>query len=70
MKIGIGSGFQWLDGSFLENVEMTEKRDPGDLDLVTFFRQAVHNFNSKQSDQIRRVGMLPEDLDLRRPRPR
>ena len=39
MKIGIGSGFQWLDGSFLENVEVTEKRDPGDLDLVTFFRR-------------------------------
>jgi len=26
--IGIVNGFQWLDGSFLENVEATEKRTP------------------------------------------
>ena len=30
-------GFQWIDGSFLENVEVTEKRDPHDIDLVTFY---------------------------------
>jgi hypothetical protein len=28
--------------------------------------RAVRDFNSKQSDQIRRVGILPEDLDLKR----
>jgi hypothetical protein len=39
MRIGIQSGFQWLDGSFLENVERTEGRDPGDIDVVTFFRR-------------------------------
>jgi len=27
---------------------------------------AVHDFNAKQVDQIRRVGILPEDLDLKR----
>lgn len=36
-KCGI-SGFQWLDGSFLEDVEnSSRKRPPSDLDLLTFF---------------------------------
>lgn len=34
---GITAGFHWLDGSFLEDVEHTEGRDPNDLDVVTFF---------------------------------
>jgi hypothetical protein len=29
-------GWQWLDGSFLENVELNESRAPRDLDIVTF----------------------------------
>ena len=28
--------------------------------------KAVYDFNSKQSDQILRIGILPEDLDLKR----
>ena len=31
-------GFQWIDGSFLEDVETIERRQPRDIDLVTFFR--------------------------------
>ncbi len=34
---GLVSGFQWLDGSFLENVELIETRAPNDIDVVTFF---------------------------------
>jgi hypothetical protein len=34
---GLVSGFQWLDGSFLENVEILEARAPNDIDVVTFF---------------------------------
>jgi hypothetical protein len=34
---GIVSGFQWLDGSFLEDVERLEQRAPRDIDVVTFF---------------------------------
>lgn len=30
------SGFQWLDGSFLEDIEAQAGRDPGDIDVVTF----------------------------------
>jgi hypothetical protein len=29
-------GFQWLDGSFVEDIETQEGRDPGDIDVVTF----------------------------------
>ncbi|WP_052200929.1 hypothetical protein [Terriglobus sp. TAA 43] len=35
--IGIGiTGVQWLDGSFLEDIENTEERSPGDIDVVSF----------------------------------
>ena len=34
---GVIHGFQWLDGSFLENIEITETRPPNDLDVVTFY---------------------------------
>jgi len=33
----ITKGFQWIDGSFTENVETLQNRDPSDLDVVTFF---------------------------------
>ena len=29
-------GFQWLDGSFVEDIENSESRPPGDVDVVTF----------------------------------
>ena len=32
-------GFQWLDGSFLEDIETQECRDPEDIDVVTFVAQ-------------------------------
>ncbi|MBT9561254.1 MAG: hypothetical protein IV100_34995 [Myxococcales bacterium] len=35
---GVVQGFQWLDGSFLEHVEVLEGRAPNDLDVVTFYR--------------------------------
>ena len=34
---GLTNGFQWLDGSFLEDVETTEMRAPKDLDVVTVY---------------------------------
>lgn len=35
--IGFIDGFQWIDGSFAEHVEMTAGRDPRDIDCVTFY---------------------------------
>ena len=34
---GLTRGFQWLDGSFLEDVESRDGRAPRDLDLVTVY---------------------------------
>jgi hypothetical protein len=33
---GIVAGFQWIDGSFTENAELTRGRPPGDIDILTF----------------------------------
>lgn len=43
-NIGICEGFQWLDGSFLEDVETLERRAPRDMDVVTFMHTPA-NFN-------------------------
>jgi hypothetical protein len=37
-QAGLSNGFQWVDGSFLERIELVESRDPRDIDVVTFFR--------------------------------
>jgi len=48
-QAGITSGFQWLDGSFVEDVESRQKRAPRDIDTVIFLSlpaemaQAGHN---------------------------
>lgn len=35
---GLVQGFHWLNGSFLEHIELLENRSPNDLDVVTFVR--------------------------------
>ncbi|WP_299646015.1 hypothetical protein [uncultured Jannaschia sp.] len=35
-SIGVTQGFQWIDGSFLENIEDTKSRPPNDVDVVTY----------------------------------
>jgi hypothetical protein len=51
---GLVSGFQWVNGSFLEHVEVTESRPPNDVDVVTFFRlphgMAQAEIQAKNSD--------------------
>ena len=34
---GLTHGFQWIDGSFAENIEEMAERPPNDIDVVTFF---------------------------------
>jgi hypothetical protein len=34
---GLIAGFQWINGSFLENIEIIENRVPADVDVVTFY---------------------------------
>jgi hypothetical protein len=43
---GMTAGFQWLDGSFLEDIERTEGRAPRDLDVVTFYLPPTMTFNT------------------------
>lgn len=35
--IGLVQGFQWVDGSFMENIELLNQRSPRDVDVVSFF---------------------------------
>lgn len=36
--LGLGiNGVQWLDGSFVEDLETSKQRSPRDIDVVTFF---------------------------------
>ena len=34
--VGLQAGFQWLSGSFMEDIETLESRHPNDIDLVIF----------------------------------
>ena len=47
-KIGLVKGFQWLDGSFSENIELLQSRPPRDIDVVTFF----HTPDTKTEDDL------------------
>lgn len=44
---GLVDGFQWLDGSFMEDVEGNDRRAPNDIDVVTFYR-LPQNFTQAQ----------------------
>ena len=35
LSVGI-QGIQWLDGSFMEDIELLEGRPPGDIDVISF----------------------------------
>jgi hypothetical protein len=47
---GLISGFQWLNGSFLENVDANEHREPNDIDVVTFYRLPENQTQQKLLD--------------------
>ncbi|MBV6878633.1 hypothetical protein NG800_001970 [Epilithonimonas ginsengisoli] len=49
-EVGIIEGFQWLDGSFTENIEISEERAPRDLDIVTLFNPNI--LAPEQIDEI------------------
>lgn len=40
--MGLTEGFQWLDGSFAEHVELLERRPPNDIDVVSFVQVPDH----------------------------
>ncbi|MCW8138429.1 MAG: hypothetical protein KIT58_05935 [Planctomycetota bacterium] len=75
--LGLG-GYQWLDGSFVEDVERLQSRPPGDVDVVTFvalgdatnqrrlLQAAPAVFNSAQAKSTYRVDhyFVPTDVVL------
>lgn len=40
---GFQSGFQWLDGSFVERCEAVKGRPPGDVDVVSVLKRPAEN---------------------------
>lgn len=44
---GITSGFQWIDGSFVEDVERNAGRPPSDVDIITFAERPTAYLNSQ-----------------------
>jgi len=41
---GMTDAFQWIDGSFVEDIEIIETRPPHDIDVVTFYWSQDPNF--------------------------
>jgi hypothetical protein len=50
-SVGVVDGHQWLDGSFVEDVEAIRNRPPADIDIVTFARVPGDN-NTKLKTAI------------------
>lgn len=52
--VGISSGFQWLDGSFVEDCEKNRGRPPGDIDIITFsVRPSEHSDSASWRQFVR-----------------
>lgn len=51
---GIFDGIQWIDGSFVENIEVSDSRDPHDIDIVSML--AIND----PSEELRIVRTYPE----------
>lgn len=59
-EFGIVSGFQWLDGSFVEDKERRLGVGPGDIDLVTCFNRPP----GLQDDGAFRIAVGPLETTL------
>ena len=58
--MGLTDGFQWLDGSFMEHVELLENRAPNDIDVVTFFELPAGE--TQTSLMQRDTGLFTQEL--------
>ncbi|OJW74911.1 hypothetical protein [Spirosoma sp. 48-14] len=65
-NLGIIEGFQWLGGSFMQDIETLETRAPRDLDIVTFhglltthqFSLIIHSFPEFRSSVLSKKNFL------------
>lgn len=81
MRRSITDGFQWIDGSFVEDVETTRSRPPKDLDLITvarrppsvrehaawrnFVHQNLYLFDPRLTSEAHKIDAYYLDLDTR-----
>ncbi|WP_225922790.1 DUF6932 family protein [Pseudomonas hamedanensis] len=63
-RMGMDSGFQWLDGSFTEDIEMLENRAPRDIDVVTFTDAGNVFFDALGNNEVNLLG--GDELILRK----
>ncbi len=63
-QLNVMKGFQWLDGSFMDNVEITEERPPNDIDVVTFLH-IPNNEAQKEFFANHRHLFIPEETKKR-----
>ncbi|MGQ4274979.1 DUF6932 family protein [Terrihabitans sp. B22-R8] len=63
-KAGFAEGFQWIDGSFVEDVETLKKRPPNDIDVVTF--AALPSSPTEQAEIFEKHGMLFDPGETKR----
>lgn len=58
---GIVNGFQWIDGSFVEDCERNRGRPPKDIDLITFSVRPANIGNNEQWREF--IGSRPDLFD-------
>ncbi|EMV7294686.1 hypothetical protein AADF95_004534 [Vibrio alginolyticus] len=63
-SIGFQTGFQWIDGSFVEDIEKHQERDPADIDLVTFSDLPAHINSAETWDAFFSENRCVFDTDL------
>lgn len=54
-EAGVVRGFQWVNGSFVQNIEETDGLAPKDIDVVTFFYIPDDGSTDKLSDDNREL---------------
>jgi len=59
LSLDVTEGIQWLDGSFVEDVESNRGRPPNDIDIVTFAHRPHH-----LSDQDKWRSFVMNNKDL------
>jgi hypothetical protein len=59
-SVGLTRGFQWIDGSFAEDIERISGRGPRDIDVVTFFHLHLGQTAKGMIDAHRRL-FTPRD---------
>jgi len=52
LKEGIVSGFQWIDGSFVEDIERNAGRPPTDVDIITFAKRPLAYLDKQRWDDF------------------